>query len=77
MNANPGKGFRRTTARLAGTGNVACNSPAFDDSSDVNCTVASRPSSADSDNPTRSAKLLLTISSMGSWVRLMRCAVKS
>jgi hypothetical protein len=40
----------------------------------VNCTVASRPSNADSDAPIRSAKLLHTISSMGSCMRLMRCA---
>ncbi len=75
--AVPGSGLSRRTARLDGTGSAACSSPALAESSAVNCTAASRPSKVESDEPIRSAKLLATISSMGSCVRLMRCAVKS
>ena len=75
--AKPGSGLSRTTARLAGTGSAACKSALFADSSEVNCMLASRPSRADREAPARSAKLLLTTSSSGNCMRLMRCAVKS
>ncbi len=75
--AKPGSGLSRTTARLAGTGSAACKSALFADSNEVNCMAASRPSNVDSDAPARSAKLLLTTSSSGNCMRLMRCAAKS
>ena len=66
-----------TTARLAGSGSAACKSALFADSSAVNCTLASRLSSEESDAPARSAKLRLTVSNKGSCMRLMRWAEKS
>ena len=77
MNANPFKGFSRTTAMLAGTGNDTCRSPAFTDSIESYCKTTLRPSNPDSEAAARSAKFLLINSSNGNWVRLMRCAVKS
>ena len=47
-NISPGSGFKRMVTKQPGTGNAACNSPAFAESNAVNCTVASRPTKLDS-----------------------------
>ena len=77
MKAWPASGFRRTAATIPGVGSEACRSATRIDSIEVNSTAASRPMSPDSVAAARGAKLLAMVCSIGSWVRLMRCAEKS
>ncbi len=77
MKARPASGFKRTAATIPGVGSEACRSATRTDSIEVNSTVASRPMRPESVPAARGAKLLAMVCSIGSWVRLIRCAEKS